>query len=467
MSDTIHELSTAQFDSLLRSVALDTKLSPGQTLSADWIAQVVGQELGKTADRIFTPLVTLAVFLGQVLSDDHSCRGAVARLLAWRVSRGLPECSPDTGGYCKARERLPETVLRRLVRESADRLQLQAMKDWLLHGRRVVIVDGMTSSMPDTSANQQAYPQHTNQKRGCGFPIARIVVLLSLATGCVLEAAIGASKGKLTGEHALFRSLHKQLKPGDIVLADAYYSSFDEVVTLVDMGVDVVMRQAGNRQTDFRSGTNLGREDHIVEWHRHRNRPKWMSRAEFAALPRVLRMRELRVRVDKPGFRTKQFVIVTSLLDAELYTREELAGLYRARWHAELDIRSIKQTMKMDMLRCKTPELVRKEIWAHFLAYNLIRGVMAEAARRHGLLPRQLSLQGARQTLDAFRLWPGGSRSKRRVRQADVVLRAIAYHQVGDRPDRVEPRVVKRRPKAYPRMQVPRELARKRLRRSA
>jgi len=198
------------------------------------------------------------------------------------------------------------------------------------------MVDGTTVSMPDTRANQKAYPQHTNQKPGCGFPIARIVVLLSLATGCVLEAAIGASKGKLTGEHALFRSLHKHLKPGDIALGDAYYSSFDEVVTLVGMGVDVVMRQAANRQTDFRSGIKLGREDHIVEWHRHRNRWKWMSPAEFAVLPRVLLMRELRVRVDKPGFRTKQFVIVTSLLDAEVYTREELAGLYRARWHAEV-----------------------------------------------------------------------------------------------------------------------------------
>jgi hypothetical protein len=225
MSDTIHGSSTAQFGSLLRSVAFDTKLSLGQTLSADWIAEVVAHEVGKTADRIFTPLVTLAVFLGQVLSDDHSCRGAVARLLAWRARQGLPACSPDTGGYCKARQRLPETLLRRLVRESADRLQLQAMKDWLLHGRRVVIVDGSTTTMADTPANQRAYPQHSNQKRGCGFPIVRIVVLFSLATGCVLEAAIGASKGKLTGEHALFRSLHKHLKPGDIALGDAYYTS--------------------------------------------------------------------------------------------------------------------------------------------------------------------------------------------------------------------------------------------------
>jgi hypothetical protein len=467
MSDTIHESSAAQFASLFRSVAFDPKLSLGQVHSVDWIAQVVAQEVGKTCDRIFTPLVTLAVFLGQVLSDDHSCRGALARLLAWRASRGLPECSPDTGGYCKARQRLPETLLRRLVRESADRLHLQALRDWLLHGRRLVIVDGSTTTMPDTPANQRADPQHTNQKPGCGFPIARIVVLLSLATGCVLEAAIGPGKGKLTGEHALLRSLHKRLKPGDILLADAYYSSFDEVVTLVGMGVDVVMRQAANRQTDFRTGIKLGREDHIVEWHRHRNRWKWMSLAEFAVLPRVLLMRELRVGVDKPGFRTKQFVIVTSLVDAELYSREELAGLYRARWHAELDIRSIKQTMKMDMLRCKTPEMVRKEMWAHFLAYNLIRAVMAEAARRHRRLPRQLSLQGARQTRDAFRLRPGGSESKSGTGEADVVLRAIAYHQVGDRPDRVEPRVVKRRPKAYPRMQVSRKLARKRLQRIA
>jgi hypothetical protein len=467
MCDTTHGRSPAQFGSLLRCVAFDSKLSLGGVVSAEWIAEVVAQEVSKTYDRIFTPLVTLAVFLGQVLSDDHSCRGAVARLLAWRGSRGLPECSPDSGGYCKARRRLPETLRRRLVRESAERLQLHGLKEWLFHGRRVVIVDGSTLSMPDTPANQSAYPQHSNQKPGCGFPIARIAVLLSLATGCVLDAAIGAGKGKLTGEHALFRSLHKRLKPGDIVLGDAYYSSFDEVVTLVGMGVDVVMRQAANRQTDFRTGIKLGREDHIVEWHRHRNRWKWMSLAEFAVLPRVLLMRELRVRVDKPGFRTKQFVIVTSLLDAGLYKREELAGLYRARWHAELDIKSIEQTMKMDVLRCKVPERVRKEIWAHFLAYNLIRGVMAEAARRHGMTPRRLSLQGARQTLDAFRHGPGGSGSKTGVCQADVVLRAIAYHQVGDRPDRAEPRVVKRRPKAYPRMQVPRELARNRLRRGA
>ena len=317
--------------------------------------------------------------------------------------------------------------------------------------------------MPDTPANQRAFPQHSNQKRGCGFPIARIVVLLSLATGSVLDAAIGASKGKLTGEHALFRSLHGRLKRGDIVLADAYYSSFDEVMALVQMGVDVVMRQTANRATDFSRGTKLGHEDHLIEWHRHRNRWKWMSRETFAALPRVLLMRELRVRVAKRGFRTKEFVVVTTLVDAREYPREELAGLYRARWHAELDIRSIKQTMRMDVLRCKTPDLVRKEIWAHLLVYNLIRGAMAEAARRHNVMPRQISLQGARQTLKAFRAELNRVPTRAALALTEAVLGAIAYHRVGDRPDRVEPRVVKRRPKPYPRMQVPRKLARKRL----
>ena len=467
MSDPTRAKPSTQFRSLFCSTVFDPDLILGQVLSTKWIAEVVIQEVGKTTDRIFEPLVTLALFLGQVFSDDQTCNAAVARLLAWRIGRGLPECSPDSGGYCKARRRLPDSLLPRLVRESADRLQSQESADWLLHDRPVIIVDGSTLSMPDTKANQKAFPQHANQKRGCGFPIARIVVLLSLATGCVLDAAIGAGKGKLTGEHALFRGLHRRLKPGSILLGDAYYSSFDEVVTLVGMGVDVVMRQNGNRRTDFRRGSKLGRDDHLVVWERHRNRPRWMDRLSFQRLPRTIEMREIRVRVDKPGFRTKQFVVVTSLLDANVYSRNDLAQLYRARWHAEIDIRSIKQTMKMDVLRCKTPELVRKEIWAHLLVYNMVRGAMAEAARRHNVKPRQISFQGARQTLKAFRPELNNVPAEAAPALRAAALEAIAYHRVGDRPDRVEPRVVKRRPKPYPRMQVPRQLARKRLMKAA
>jgi hypothetical protein len=464
VSDPNPAVVDPQARSLFQSFVLDPALIFARVIDSEDIARAIAEEVGNTRDRIFTPLVTLSLFLSQLLSDDHTCLPAVTRLLAWRTVRGLSACSVDTGGYCKARQRLPETLLPRLVRETADDLQDNAPEAWLFSGRRVVLADGSTVTMPDTPENQAEYPQHTLQKPGCGFPIARIVVLISLATGCVLDAAIGAGKGKLTGEMALIRTLQGRLKPGDIVLADSYYSSFDEVVTLAGMGVDVVMRQHGGRRSDFRRGTRLGHEDHLVEWHRSRNRPGWMSREEFAALPRVLLMREVKVRVDKPGFRTKVFVVVTTLLDPEAFPRQELAGLYRARWHAELDIRSIKQTLKMDVLRCKTPAMVRKEIWGHFLVYDLIRGVMAEVASRHGLLPRELSLQGARQTVAGFRAELAQADGESAVVLRAVALRAIAYHRVGDRPDRVEPRVVKRRPKAYPRMHESRQSFKKRKR---
>ena len=336
MSDPNPAAAPAQFRSLLRSFALDPGPLTDHLLSADHHARVLTAEAGPTRDRIFTPLVTVATFLGQVLSDDHSCQAAVDRLIAWRAARGLPPCSPDTGGSCKARQRLPEALLPQLVRDSADALQDEAAAGWLVHGRRVVLADGSTVSMPDTPENQREYPQHANQKPGCGFPIARIVVLIALATGGVLDAAIGGGRGKLTGEHALFRRLHGRLRRGDILLADSYFSSFDEVMLLRQMGVDVVMRPTGGRRTDFRRGRRLGREDHLVEWHRSRNRPGWMSPAEFAALPRVMEMREVRVRVEQPGFRTRSLVVVTSLLDAEAFRRGELAGLYRARWYAEV-----------------------------------------------------------------------------------------------------------------------------------
>ncbi len=466
MSDPTRPAPDSPSRGPLRALVLDPALLFARALTDASLAAAIDRQCGRSTATVFTPAVTTATFLSRVTSDDHSCRGAVDRLLAWRVANGMPACSPDTGGYCKARQRLPEALLPGLVRGTADRIRGQAPDAWLFHGRRVIIADGTTVTMPDTAENQAAYPQHTAQKPGCGFPIAQMVVLLCLATGVVLDAAIGRRIGKQTGEHALLRRLHGRLRPGDVLLADSYYSSFDEVMTLRRMGVDVVMRQTGGRRSDFRRGTRLGREDHLVEWSRSRNRRPWMSREEFAAMPRVMRMRELRVRVGRPGFRVRVFVVVTSLTDARAFPSAELAALYRRRWHAELDIRSIKQAMRMDVLRCRTPGMVRKEVWAHFLAYNLVRGVMAEAARRHGVEPRRLSFQGARQVLEAFRVELGHADVRASGRLMAAAWRAIAYHRVGARPDRVEPRVVKRRPKAYPRMQVPRRLARKRLMRA-
>jgi Transposase DDE domain len=463
MSQPTMTHAITQFRGLLRALVLDPMLLFAEVFSAKTVAQVVEEEVGQTDDRIYTPLVTLAVFLSQILSSDQSCRSAVARFRSWRVAQGLRPCSLATGGYCTARRRLPETLLPRLVRQTATSLQERAAHGWLFHDRSVVMVDGTTVSMPDTPQNQNAYPQHPNQKRGCGFPIARIVVLLSLATGAALDLAIGPWRGKLTGENALLRGLRKCLKRGQILLADSYYSSYQEIAALLGMGVDVVMRQHGGRPSDFRRGRKLGPEDHLVVWHKGRQRRSWMSLLVFRRLPETIVMRELRVRVDRKGFRTQQFVIVTSLLDPIAYPAQELAGLYRARWHAELDIRSIKTLMRMDVLRCQTPAMVRKEIWAHMLVYNLVRGVMAEAAYRHGLPPRVLSFQGARQVIEGYRADLARATAAGAAELRADALLAMAGERVGDRPDRYEPRARKRREKMYPRLQEPRPLARKRL----
>jgi hypothetical protein len=320
--------------------------------------------------------------------------------------------------------------------------------------------------MPDTAANQAESPQHYHQKRGCGFPIARVVVLLSLATGAAIDLAMARWTGKLTGENALLRGLRRRLRKGDVLLADSYYCSYQEVAALRAAGVDVVMRQHGGRKTDFRRGTRLGREDHLVRWQRGRIRRPWMGLTEFHQLPRELVLRELRVRVGQRGFRTRSFVVVTSLLDPEAFPPAELAAAYRRRWNAELDIRSLKQTMRMDVLRCKTPDMVRKEVYAHLLVYNLVRAAMAEAAAAHGVPPRDLSFRGTRQVLEGFRPELAAAPPSRAESLRTAASEAIAGERVGDRPDRVEPRARKRREKMYPRLQVPRDVARRRLMRT-
>jgi hypothetical protein len=452
----------AQLQSLLRGFLQDGSFPCGSVLTVKDIVDLISQACVETCDRIFTPMVTLCTFLSQIHSDAPSCRAAVARLNATRVAQGLVPCSPRTGGYCKARQRLPESLLQRLQQLSGQRLQQEVPAAWHWHGRAVKIVDGSGVSMPDTAANQQDYPQPGRQAPGLGFPVARIVVVFSLACGAVLAAAVGRLKGKHTGENMLFHSLHADLERGDVLLADRYYCSYWEVGLLLGLGIDVVMRLHQRRKVDLQHGQRLGHEDHVVPWTKP-VRPAWMDEVTYAGLPATIEMRILRVRVTQPGFRTRVLLVATTLLDAKAFTKEALAGLYRARWHAELDLRSIKQTMQMDVLRCQTPAMVRKEIWGHLLVYNLVRAVMAQAALRQGVLPRQVSLQGARQTLEAFHSQLGEASPTRRQEVLQIVLSAIASHRVGNRPDRYEPRVRKRRPKPYPLMTVPRPQARARL----
>jgi hypothetical protein len=409
-------------------------------------------------DRVYSPLVTLWVFLGQVLSQDHSCRAAVARLIAHRVSRGQRPCSAETGAYCQARKRLPEEFFAGVARKTGQSLDHSAKKEWLWKGRRVLVYDGSTVSMPDTPENQQAYPQPPQQQPGLGFPLARIAAFFSLSCGAVLDLAICSNAGKGHSELGMLRKLWDLLRPGDILLADSYMCAWHEIFLLKQRGIDSVTRIHHCRKADFRRGKRVGKGDHIVEW----PKPEFIRSIGWQrskALPDQLTIRETRVQVQQPGFRSRTMIVVSTLVDAEEVTIRDLAGLYRARWNAELDLRSLKQTMQMDILRCKTPELVRKEIWTHILAYNLIRTIIAQAANKHNVEPRTISFKGAIQTLEAFQpliAAQGDCVSSRLRGLYDRLLDAVVTHRVADRPDRFEPRQRKRRQKKYDRMMKPR-----------
>jgi hypothetical protein len=412
-------------------------------------------------ERLYTPLLTIWTFLYQVLAADQSCRAAVARLLAFLCVGGAGCRSAKTDPYCKARQRLPEELLADLTRRSGLELQRQVPPAALLGGRPIQIADGTTVSMPDTPVNQKAYPQQAAQKKGLGFPILRLVGLINLSCGAVRDVAMGSYHGKQTGETALLRQLLGHLEAGDVLLGDAMFSDYWTMALVSARGVDLVSRQEGHRRVDYRRDRRLGRSDHVAAWDRPR-RPSWMSKKLYESLPRTLSIRELKVEISQKGFRCRCLKLATTLLDAQVYPPQDLALAFRCRWHAELDLRSIKHVMQMDVLRCKSPAMVRKEIWMHLLAYNLIRTLMAQAAATAGAGPRDLSFKGTLQTLVAFAA-AGWSCPPRRNELYRAVLRAVATHRVNDRPDRIEPRAVKRRPKKQVYLTEPRSLAKTRL----
>jgi hypothetical protein len=393
------------------------------------------------------------VFLAQCLSPDHSCCDAVAQLIAWLLACGRPACSAETGAYCSARDRLPEETCRRLARDSGRQVEEDAPASWRWLGHRVVDVDGSTLTMADTPANQADYPQLASQKPGCGFPIARLVVVFSLAVGTVLDAVLARYEGKQTGENSLFRTLHELLCADDVVLADRYFGGWFDLALLRQRGVHNVVRKHQLRATDFRTGVRLGRNDHLVYWSKPQ-RPAWMSHDQYRSLPAVLVLREVRVRVEQPGFRTKEVIVVTTLLEAERYAAAALAKLYRRRWQAELNLRSLKVALQMEHLRCKTPQRVHNEFYMHLTAYNLIRQVVAVAAFRAGVEPWTLSFKGAWQTLN--RLLPLLATRIASAAWCEALFEAVASHEVGNRPDRMEPRLIKRRPKPYKHLREPR-----------
>lgn len=425
----------------------------GKVITGHVLQTTVFEEAGYWRERLYTPLTTVVLFIEQVLGSDHSCQDAVAHGLSARVALGQAPCSLNTGPYCKARRRLALGLIERLGREVGTRLMAAQPAPWLWRGRNLKLVDGTSVSMPDTEENQKVFPQSRGQKPGLGFPLARLVGIVSLSCGAVLEWASGPCAGKKTGETALLWGLMDKISQGDVLIADRYFSGYFGIARLQQRGIDVVIRQHQRRHTDFRRGRRLGKRDHVVTWARPQ-RPSWMDQATYAALPESIVMREVRV---------AGLTLVTTLLNADEVSKLELVDLYGKRWQIELDFRSIKTVMQMEILRCKSPEMIQKEIAAHLLAYNLVRTVMAQAACLAHLLPRQLSFKATLQVLNAFeenlRFCPRARLATRHV----IVLASISQVILPIRPDRVEPRAVKRRPKPQKLLSEPRYVLRERL----
>ena len=440
-------------------------------LSAERIERVFakhGNLFGTTA--IYSTAVMVWSFLSQVLRDgkEASCQAAVARVVTFCHQQGTESPTADTGDYCKARAKLSEAALRDLTKEVAEAVEAQAEPTWLFQGKHhAKLIDGFTFTMPDTEKNQEKFPHSKTQTRGVGLPIARAVAILSLATACVMDVAYGPYSGKETGETALLRSILRSLGVGDIAVMDRYYCSFMMIALLLAQGTQVCARKHHLRHSDFRRGKRLGKYDHLIVWTRPQ-RPTWMDEETYAGIPETLVLREIRYNVVESGRRTRTIDVITTLIDANEFSKEAIAELYGFRWNSELDIRSIKDSLNLGHVRCKSPEMVGRELWTTFLGYNLIRTTMAGAALLHDKQPRQISFVSTCQyVLSSWMLLSSGLLDERSVSaHCKSLLAQIASCQVGHRPGRLEPRVLKRRRHGYKLMQQPRHVLRSELRKN-
>ena len=419
-------------------------------LTSNILFDEVEKRLPEHRERLFPPTETLAMFVTQALSADRSCQHVVNQAAVQRLVTGLPGCSTHTGGYRRARQRLPIEMISGLSRHLGQQINQQIPKDWRWHGRRVRLVDGTTVTMPDTSENQSAYPQQRGQKEGLGFPICRVVGITCLASGALLNAAVGRFNGKGGDEQTLLRSIQETLEPGDILIGDAFFPTFFFIAAMLEQKVDILMEQLGARKrvTDFRRGKKLGQRDHLITIKKPKRKPDWISETAFQAAPESIMVREL-----KAGGKT----MVTTMICPKTTCKADLKALYKQRWDVELDIRHIKETMGMNILSCKTPEMVLKEIWVYLLAYNLIRLLMVQAAFIADTMPRKISFKHC---LQLWLLWSQKVDSLD-DKQLYALCALMAQQRVGNRSGRIEPRAVKRRPKPYPLLTVPRPLARK------
>ena len=279
--------------------------------------------------QIYSTVVVLWSFISQVLRDgkEASCQAAVARIVVYNQEQGVAVPTSDTGDYCRARAKLSEAALRDLTTEIGAELEERADARWLWKGLHAQLVDGFTFTMPDTPASQAAYPAPQSQKAGVGLPIARAAVILSLATACVMNLAVGPYSGKETGETALLRQLLGSFQPGDVAVMDRYYCSFMMIALLLNQQVQVCARMHQKRHVDFRRGQRLGKHDHLIHWTRPQQ-PTWMDDETYRTIPETLELREIRFSVTTPGSRTTTITVATTLTDAKKYHKSDIAELY-------------------------------------------------------------------------------------------------------------------------------------------
>jgi hypothetical protein len=385
-------------------------------------------------ERIFSPWVTFIAFLGQVLTRGSACREAVRRVQAWRVADRQSPPDESTSAYCQARARLSLESVREAQAQLGAWMERHAQQAWQWCGRAVKVLDGSGLSMPDTAENRAQWPYAGGQQPGCGFPTAQLVGLFCLATGRLVRFALDAWKPH---EISLARQLISWIQPGEIVLTDRGYCGWGLIALLRRQGGEVVMRAHQTRKLKGRR----------MSWPKPKRVEGW-PKSLWEQLPQELAIRIVRFQVAVPGFRTRQVALVTTLLDEKTYPDTALAELYRRRWAVELCFRDIKTTLGLDVLRCRTPELVEKEIWLQAIAYNLVRALMLEAAWQHDVPLERLSFKG---TVDTLRQWtPLFAPTMFAFKRARAeLLRIIAADQVPHRPNRSEPRARKRRPKSY------------------
>jgi hypothetical protein len=441
------------FEKISKTFIDDPTLPFANVLSKETIELIFRKYDGLFDGTFYNTVFVLWAFLLQTLSDGktRSRSTAVGRITTFCLAIGKRLPDEDTGNYCRARAKLSINALHELTTLVAKNTEILASEAWLWkHKHHAKLVDGFTATMPDTPKNQARFPQHEKSHPGCGFPIMRVCVVLSLATAMVCDAAFAEYTGKETGESALLRKMFSAFNPGDIAVFDRNCCSYMMLALFGQHCVHVCTRIHACRIVDFRKGKRLGKNDCLVTWQRPR-RPQWMSKEMYATIPETTELRMIRYSLVGKGRRSKIITVVTTLVDVEEYSAEEIAQLYGYRWNVELDIRHIKQTLNIDHFRCKSPEMVEREFWVTLLGYNLVRKVICESAHFCGVLPRRLSFTRTCAHLLEWRL--GLLQGLLNIQD---LLEYLGRLLVPDRAGRFEPRVLKRRKPPYPMIKIPR-----------